>query len=612
MLEKKGTKEEFINEHIHYPDIWPGGIENYPFTRSRILPIYYEIPEGAKVLDVGANSGEFMQLLKKKKGCDVTGADISDVVVEIAKKKGLNMVHVDAETLPFPDNTFDVVTLMETLEHFHEPIKYLKEISRVLKPGGYILGTCPHANLERYVHEDSRLHHQYYTEESLYKDLKEAFGDVHIKSLTGGQYSLGFINSHLASEPCELLFKAGKGKCEPWESIIQNTNDTRVWWGFTQLAGVVYYRMRGYAEKMGIHGIESGFEMFPYNGSESQMKWQERIHSGILQNELESILKVSDISIWQVMSSKWGVAFLQCAKDLIGKPIVTEVDDWLFDLPSYNIASHPFKPNSDMERMAYMQLELSDAIICSTQYIKDGLKKFFPNKPMYVVRNSIDFALWENTEIKAPDMYPKEEGVIRIGYTGCANHNGDLELIRRPLRKIVEKHPQVEFMCYQEFDALKGLPRAKYTNKWVTIDRYPDEIRRWNLDIGIAPLRDNDFNRSKSNLRWLEYSAMKIPTIASDVYPFTNSISHTNNGILVKNSDLDWFEALEELVLNQKKRLKIGEKSYQTVKNKFNMDKVSGEYAAILKEIKCNGVTSKQKLADSSEIQTMTVGASQP
>jgi glycosyltransferase involved in cell wall biosynthesis len=390
----------------------------------------------------------------------------------------------------------------------------------------------------------------------------------------------------LADEPCELLFKAGGESCEPWESLLKKTNDLRVWWGFTQLSGVVYYRMRGYAEKMDAHGVESGFEAFAYDGSESQMKWQSRIKASFMQNELESILRVADMSIWQVMSTRWGISFLVCAKDVLKKPIITEVDDWLFDLPSYNVASNPFKPNSDMEWIAFKQLEISDAIICSTEYIKEHLKAFFPNKPIYVVRNSIDFDLWEKTDIEDINRYPKDDGIIRIGYTGCGNHNGDLELIRRPLRKIVEKYPQVEFMCYQEFEALKGLPRAKYTNKWITIDEYPDEIRRWNLDIGIAPLRDNDFNRSKSNLRWLEYSAMKIPTIASNVYPFSTSISNSNNGLVVKNSDLDWYEALENLVLNKERRLKIGEKAYQRVKRKYDMNKVTGEYASILREIK--------------------------
>ena len=59
------TKERMIAEHETYPDIMPHGIEEYPFCRSRISPLLYEIPDGSKVLDVGCNSGEFMKLLKE-------------------------------------------------------------------------------------------------------------------------------------------------------------------------------------------------------------------------------------------------------------------------------------------------------------------------------------------------------------------------------------------------------------------------------------------------------------------------------------------------------------------------------------------------------------------
>src|SRR5436190_17793338 len=169
------TKEAMTAAYKDYPDVMPKGIENYPFVGARVLPIFYEIPDGAKVLDVGCNSGEFMQLLKEKKGCDVWGVDISEPMIGKALAKDLNVVIGDAEALPFPDASFDAVTCMEVLSHLHDPVIALREMRRVLKPTGVLLGSAPHANLERYIWEDKRLHRRYYDEITLQEHLNKAF-----------------------------------------------------------------------------------------------------------------------------------------------------------------------------------------------------------------------------------------------------------------------------------------------------------------------------------------------------------------------------------------------------------------------------------------------------
>lgn len=610
------TQEENIKDpkamakaHETYRDIWEHGLENYPFARSRIVPIIYEIHDGAKVLDVGCNSGEFIKYLKEKKGCDVYGVDISGQLIEKCKEKGLeNTFHCDADKLPFDKETFDVVTLMETLEHFDDPKACLKEIRRVLKPNGYLLGTCPHANLERYVWSDDRLHHQYYDEDGIMKDLRAYFDRVFLRTLTGAQFNLGFASSFLATEPAEFLFKCGGYGTNGWDELSRTSNKTKVYWAFTQLGGVIYYRMAGFIEKMDKMGIESAHEVVKYNLEEKQGFWQNKLHSSFVTDDLNALIKESHLSVWQVMSTKRGVPLLMAAKELHKKPIVMEVDDWLFDLPSYNIASHPYKPNSDYEWMAYKQVEVSDYVICSTQFIKDGLLSLFPDKRIYVIPNSIDFGIWDKLEDKG--LYPKQEGKIRIGFTGCGNHNGDLELIKRPLKKILEDYPNVEFITYGIFDALKDVPHIS-TGRWVPIDKYPNEIKQWNMDIGIAPLRDNNFNRAKSNLRWLEYSALKVPTIASKVYPFENSIKDGVTGKLVGSSELSWYEAMKELILDEEKRRSIGENAYNAVKTFYNMDIIAGDYASVLKEIRWNGVKSKARSGDFLGTPSMTVGTQQ-
>jgi len=612
---------EMLKSHENYGDIMPKGLACYPFSRSRILPIYYEIAEGSKVLDVGANSGEFMKMLKEKKKCDVYGVDVSQVVVDIAKGKGLDVQLAKAEDLPFKSGTFDVVTLMETLEHIMVPEKALREIKRVLKPGGVILGSCPHKNLELEMWDDERLHHRYYDEENLSKELGKVFKKHYLRSLNGAQFSNGFANSGLSGVTCQLLFKAGGKDMEPWGEVMRAGKDLRVWFGWTQLAGTIYYRMRGYADKMDKHGVEAGYSWFKYDGRETQSDWQNRIQSRVVQDQFDQILRVADMSIWQVVGNRYVLAFLQCAKDLFKKPIIMEIDDWLLDLPSYNIASHPFQPSSEPEWLATEQMKLSDAFIVSTEYIREKVATMFPEKNVYVVPNSIDFDVWDHlvpSEIAGLD---KKDNTIRIGYTGCGNHIGDLELIKRPILKLLEEFENLELILPLRYSVgektlWEGLkhPRIKFLDRWTPIDKYPHDLAAWQMDIGVAPLRDNSFNRAKSNLRWLEYSALKVPSVMSRVYPFKFSVTDGQDG-LICNSELEWYEALKSLILDENKRKTLGNNAYKKVRECFNMNRITKVYADVLKEIKgasqCNEAKLKNKSDNSLEIQPTAVGQPQ-
>ena len=99
---------------------------------------------GNRVLDVGCGSGE-ISLEIQRAGYDVVGLDFSQVAIDIAAKQGLpcHVVDVD-EGIPFDDNEFDFVWATDVLEHVFDPIFVLKEMNRVLVPGGVLLATIPY------------------------------------------------------------------------------------------------------------------------------------------------------------------------------------------------------------------------------------------------------------------------------------------------------------------------------------------------------------------------------------------------------------------------------------------------------------------------------------
>jgi glycosyltransferase involved in cell wall biosynthesis len=81
---------------------------------------------------------------------------------------------------------------------------------------------------------------------------------------------------------------------------------------------------------------------------------------------------------------------------------------------------------------------------------------------------------------------------------------------------------------------------------------YPNFIpwmkKNLNWDIGIAPLEDTVFTRSKSDIKFLDYSALGIPGIYSRVPSYTGTVRHMETGWLAENTPDAWIEALETLV----------------------------------------------------------------
>ncbi len=597
VIDDKTTKEELLAEYKNYPVT--GGqnlLEEKPFYEARLAPIFFEVPMGSKVLDVGANDGSMMEMLQKKRECEVYGVDISETAIAEAAKRGIKVEFADAHKLPYEDQAFDVVILSEVISHVQNPDEVLAEIRRVLKKNGILLGSAPHANLQRFAWEDKRMIRQYYDVDQLHQVLQKHFERSWLRVLNGAQFAVSMKGSFLANEPAEMLFKAGSDSVQGWDAALQDRSILRVWMGFTQGPGVVYYRMSGFADKMQKLGAEIHYDPYQEDDFNSTSGWcqkvrylpsENRFTNQHIVHQLESLLKASDFSIFQVTSSRDILLLLTTArKGAVKKPIYTEMDDWIFDMTSYNSASGAYRPNSEAEKVAYDQLKLSDGFIVSTEYLKSKLSELCPGKPIYVIKNSLDFDIWDKVQIPT-QAHTENPNLVRITYSGCQNHSGDIEIIKRPLMALLDEFPDLEFVSlpHKSTDDIKN-PRYKRINQWVPLSIFPQSYAGWETDIAIAPLRDHELNRAKSNLRWLESSALKIPMIASNIEPFKKSISHKKDGILVSNSEKDWYEAMKALIVEKRERTRMGEAAYAKVKKDYNMDKVSKTYKSVLQTIK--------------------------
>lgn len=100
-----------------------------------------------KLLDVGCAAGDFLDHVRQKGGWEVQGVEISPFAADLARRKyHLDVFTGTLEEACFADETFDAVTMWDVLEHLHDPADSLKEVHRILKPGGVLAFRVPNGD----------------------------------------------------------------------------------------------------------------------------------------------------------------------------------------------------------------------------------------------------------------------------------------------------------------------------------------------------------------------------------------------------------------------------------------------------------------------------------
>jgi SAM-dependent methyltransferase len=128
--------------------------------------------QNSKILDVGCGTGGNLEMLDKFGAAE--GVDVSDDALEFCKSKGLTVHKGLAESLPFEDESFDVVTALDVVEHLDDDIAGLKEMHRVLKTGGKTLIFVPAFMWLWGVQDDVSNHRIRYTKKQIVERLEKS------------------------------------------------------------------------------------------------------------------------------------------------------------------------------------------------------------------------------------------------------------------------------------------------------------------------------------------------------------------------------------------------------------------------------------------------------
>lgn len=238
-------------------------------------------------------------------------------------------------------------------------------------------------------------------------------------------------------------------------------------------------------------------------------------------------------------------------------PLIYEIDDLLFNIPKSNFASDYYEENKPyIEEM----LQLVSGVTVSTPFLRDYYKLY--NSNVSVVKNRLAKCLWgdikeyEPVNEKPRIIYPGSQN--HFGVKGRTEEGGD---IGPDLMNFIKKTKKdYEWMFIGAIpEELKNDKDIKHI-PWVHYISYPQFIKNCNADIGIAPLQINDFNRGKSNLKMLEYSASGIPGVYTDIEPYKDCRLTTEN----ENAMIDQIQWLVE---NPQKRYEVWSSDTKKIRN---------------------------------------------
>ncbi|MBA2620222.1 MAG: class I SAM-dependent methyltransferase [Acidobacteria bacterium] len=128
--------------------------------------------QNPKILDVGCGTGGNLEMLEKFGAAE--GVDVSDEALEFCRVKGLTAHKGLAESLPFADESFDIVTALDVVEHLDDDVAGLKEMRRVLKQGGKTLIFVPAFMWLWGVQDEVSNHRIRYTKKQIIERLQKS------------------------------------------------------------------------------------------------------------------------------------------------------------------------------------------------------------------------------------------------------------------------------------------------------------------------------------------------------------------------------------------------------------------------------------------------------
>lgn len=264
--------------------------------------------------------------------------------------------------------------------------------------------------------------------------------------------------------------------------------------------------------------------------------------------------------------------------------VVVDFDDLSWRIPEWHPKQYQI---SGKDRDGIMEVaRLADALTVTTPELAEEARVLNPQ--VYVCPNSIDYQYrdWETR-----DRLKVLEGHLTIGWAGGDRSARDMEVIGPALREVLNDHRHVTLVLAGGEECLRDWLRATGADKKrcallppVDFESYPKLLT--NIDIGLAPLASNEFNRCKSPIKLLEYGAWGIPYIASNVGPYRRFHAETFQfcGDLAQTPG-HWKVLLDDMITVSEHRRRLGVGARKIIRERYSLEVAAAKWEAAFLEV---------------------------
>lgn len=228
----------------------------------------------------------------------------------------------------------------------------------------------------------------------------------------------------------------------------------------------------------------------------------------------------TDILFLHVPSTQSAVISADRAKKY-GIKIWIDFDDLLWPpgaIPMANLAGITFRQKPAQDAFV-MCLSLADVVTTSTEYLREKILehyKFLKPEQVISIRNALPDRIWKQRKEYRPT---KKE--VKVLWRGSITHEGDVYRYRNGWKPL--KNVSYHFFGHnpvwvnKEYDG--HLQEYMWTNWKPGLLEYFEQLKKFDADYVVVPLEDNDFNKCKSNISWIESTWAGMACLAPHQMP---------------------------------------------------------------------------------------------
>ncbi len=204
--------------------------------------------------------------------------------------------------------------------------------------------------------------------------------------------------------------------------------------------------------------------------------------------------------------------------------LVYEIDDDVFHVDPVNFGAWRNFQMEDKRESVRHCAQVADLVTVTTEPLAEIMREFNPN--VAVLNNALPAWVLEMTRTR--------KDALTVGWAGGCSHGRDITEISTVLRRFLERDRKDVHLHLvgTDYRGVVTYDRARYSKWEIDPRKYFENL---DFDIGLAPLSDNIFNACKSHVKALEYAAMGIPVIATDLPPYRSFVVDGVTGFLVRN-----------------------------------------------------------------------------